>query len=181
MLKKIGSHIKQLRETSGLDQVQFGKSIGISQTSVSDLENGKYPPSKPILLAIENQYSISPSQILTGKNFSLDHLHKPAINIKEPSALSGSEIASLFPLTTFGDAVDKLRFIYESNNHILTAATLANLSAFEFSLKIINELSNIKDRLSYLEDVLDKHKPPKNTDERREAWIQIQNLSKGDL
>jgi transcriptional regulator with XRE-family HTH domain len=70
-LKKIGDRIRGIRNATGLNQPPFAKMIGISQSSISDLENGKYPPSMPILLAIQNQYSVSPDQILTGEGFDL--------------------------------------------------------------------------------------------------------------
>ena len=66
-LKKIGDRIESLQKSTGLNQVEFGKSIGISQSSVSDLVRGLYPPSNPILLAIQNRYSVTPEEILNGE------------------------------------------------------------------------------------------------------------------
>ena len=71
-LKKIGGRIKSLQFSTGLNQADFGKSIGISQSSVSDLIRGLYPPSNPTLLAIHDQYSVKPEEILTGEGFCLN-------------------------------------------------------------------------------------------------------------
>lgn len=74
-LNKIGGRIQSLQNSTGLSQTEFGKSIGISQSSVSDLVRGLYPPSDPVLLAIQNRYSLKPDEILTGKGFSLKKVH----------------------------------------------------------------------------------------------------------
>jgi len=184
-LKKIAARLRLLRKHVAPNQAEFAKSLGISANFVSDLERGRTGPSMTLLMLIESRYAVSPHQILTGEGFSTENIGKPRPiygpskqtqdPIAELNAAYNSELSTLFPLTTFGDAVDKLRFIYESKNHTLTAAILANLTAFEFSIKLINELSDIKNRLSRVESVLEEHKPPKETGERRKAWLQIRN------
>lgn len=55
------------RKAKGLTQKDFANDIGISQSSLSEIENGKFPPSLPIILAIAYRYSISEHWLLTGK------------------------------------------------------------------------------------------------------------------
>lgn len=50
-----------------LNQSQFANFLGISGNFVSNLELGKAPPTKPILLLIEIRWSISTDWILTGE------------------------------------------------------------------------------------------------------------------
>lgn len=66
-LRSVSERIRAIRVNSGLNQYQFGKSIGIAANSVSDLETGKKEPTETILIAIEYRYSINPGWILTGE------------------------------------------------------------------------------------------------------------------
>ena len=75
-LKKFGERLKSLRLSLNMSQRKFAKTIGISGNYISYLENGKSAPSRPILLAIKDQYLITPEQILTGKGFSLYNIKK---------------------------------------------------------------------------------------------------------
>ena len=73
-LKKIGGRIKQLRKSlgiKGMSQREFGKTIGISGNYLSNIETGQVEPKKPVLLAIQFHYSITPEQILTGEQKTL--------------------------------------------------------------------------------------------------------------
>ena len=75
-LKKFGERLKSLRLYLKMSQRNFAKTIGISGNYVSYLENGKSAPSKPVLLAIKDQYLITPEQILTGNGFCLNKVKK---------------------------------------------------------------------------------------------------------
>ncbi len=48
--------IKKIRKTTGYDQKTFGKMFGLSQQTISDLENGKKKPSKTLLAFLEYRY-----------------------------------------------------------------------------------------------------------------------------
>jgi len=166
--------LEKIKASEGIKWNEFAKRIGYTPPYISALISGsKTNPSDRFYKAVSHEFNVREEWLRNGAGSE----RKAYQTIEEPSASYGSELASLFPLTTFGDAVDKLRSIYESKNHTFTAAILANLSAFEFSIKLINELNDIKKRLSRVESVLEEHKPPKNTDERRKAWIEIQKYS----
>jgi len=104
-LKKIGERIRALWKSTDLNQTEFGKSIGISQSSVSDLVRGLYPPSKPTLLAIHNQYSVKPDAILTGEGFSPSKITYPSIK-NEIDSRPVYKIHNEFP--TPPDPVDQI-------------------------------------------------------------------------
>jgi len=154
-LKKIGERIREIRNATGLDQSPFGKTIGISQTSVSDLENGKYPPSRPILLAIENQYSVSPDQILTGKGFPSPFI----FHISEPEGEYKSQESQLLKMVS-----EVLRSEYG-------LALAANIHAFHSTIQkdrereelkkeiegLKKEMANLEERLSEINSDLVNH------------------------
>ncbi len=49
--------LKNLRKSKGYDQRKFGEILGLSQQSVSDLENGKKNPSKTLIAYLKYRYS----------------------------------------------------------------------------------------------------------------------------
>lgn len=63
----LGSRIMQIRKEKGLRQLDFAKSIGVSQNHVSQVESGLYEATKPLLIAIEHTYNIDREWLLTGK------------------------------------------------------------------------------------------------------------------
>ena len=66
-LKKFGERLKSLRLSLNMSQRKFAKTIGISGNYVSYLENGRATPSRPVLLAIKDQYLITPEEIFNGE------------------------------------------------------------------------------------------------------------------
>jgi len=63
----IGNRIKLVREHSGLKQNSFARSIGISQSYLSELLNNAKMPSQTILIAISLRYAINLNWLLTGE------------------------------------------------------------------------------------------------------------------
>ena len=55
----IGSRIKSLRQSMKLNQIEFAKTLGIKQSTLSSYENGVVSPSSDILLTIAENYHIS--------------------------------------------------------------------------------------------------------------------------
>lgn len=49
----IADWIKEIREAVGLDQVEFGKKFGVSQSSIARWESGEAVPEYPRLLALQ--------------------------------------------------------------------------------------------------------------------------------
>jgi len=79
-LKKIGYRIKTLRKLFGLNQAEFGKSIGISGNYLSEIELGKVEPSKPILIAIEYRYSINQNDLISGEKDDIFQVRRNGVS-----------------------------------------------------------------------------------------------------
>ncbi|MBS4068910.1 MAG: helix-turn-helix transcriptional regulator [Sulfurimonas sp.] len=62
----IGGRIKDYREGKNLKVAAFAALIGISQGSLSDIENGKTKPSAETLVKIVRNTDIDPGWLLTG-------------------------------------------------------------------------------------------------------------------
>lgn len=68
LLSDIGYRIKCIRKENNLNQVQFAKSIGISQGNLSEIEMGNSNPSAETLISIRTQYNVNLNWLLTGVN-----------------------------------------------------------------------------------------------------------------
>jgi transcriptional regulator with XRE-family HTH domain len=64
----IGDRIKQIRKINGLNQKEFANLIGISQGTLSDIENGKCNPSAETLLSLKMKYSVDINWLLLGNS-----------------------------------------------------------------------------------------------------------------
>lgn len=62
--------IKELRNSLGINQVEFGKKLGVTKQCVSNWENGSIQPSVDMLIKICKAFSIS-SDYLIGLNSEL--------------------------------------------------------------------------------------------------------------
>lgn len=165
-LKEIGSRIRLIRKTYGLNQAEFSESIGISSNYLSNLETGKFKPSMPILLAIKNRYSIIPKAILTGQEFT-DIGKTPYLNkIKEAVpeyGLQGLEERDWFRKT------------YEiiASKTIYSSALISNINAFHHTIQQNNEIKtlqkkydDLKARLEAVEKGLAKTPKAENTEKK---------------
>ena len=56
--------IKELRLGLGINQVEFGKRIGVSKQCVSNWENGNIQPSIDMLIRLANTFSVSTDYLL---------------------------------------------------------------------------------------------------------------------
>jgi len=64
-LKKIlGGNIRRIRKSHNLTQESFSEKIGIEPSSLSNIENGKTLPSTQTIVNIQQEFSISPNEIL---------------------------------------------------------------------------------------------------------------------
>ena len=70
---EIGSRIKKYREIRGLTQVQLSKMLGISNSRVSNWEQGINRPDADIIADICRVLNVSPSELL-GVHLSSDEL-----------------------------------------------------------------------------------------------------------
>jgi transcriptional regulator with XRE-family HTH domain len=63
----VGERFRHLRLSNGLNQVDFSKSIGISQGSLSEIEKGKTNPSIDTVIATSKAFGISTDWLLKGE------------------------------------------------------------------------------------------------------------------
>jgi len=62
----IGCRIKHIRKNLNINQVEFAKSIGVSQGTLSDIENNKFSPSVKTIECIMKEFDICSNWILVG-------------------------------------------------------------------------------------------------------------------
>ena len=56
--------IKELRQSLGINQIEFGNKIGVSKQCVSNWENGNIQPSIDMLVRISRTFSVSTDYLL---------------------------------------------------------------------------------------------------------------------
>ena len=56
--------IKELRNSLGVNQVEFGKRLGVSKQCISNWENGNIQPSIDMLIKISKTFSVSADYLL---------------------------------------------------------------------------------------------------------------------
>lgn len=66
----IGDRIKQIRKINDLNQIEFANTIGISQGTLSDIENERCNPSVETLLSLKKKYATDLNWLLSGKELS---------------------------------------------------------------------------------------------------------------
>ena len=64
MNEKVAQRIKEIRVENKLNQSNFGKSISVSQDTISLWEKGKSLPNTEFIIAICNKYKISADYLL---------------------------------------------------------------------------------------------------------------------
>jgi len=138
-LKLIGTRIKSIRESVNLNQDKFGESIGISQGAVSDIETGKIKPTKPILLAIQYRYSVSPKEILTGEGFSFKKIKYRSMKVElGPSSIHEYTEEISTPPDPMDQIINGFKQLFHDQNTKIE--------------KLSNLCKDISERLSSLEE-----------------------------
>jgi DNA-binding XRE family transcriptional regulator len=66
-VKTIGLRLKKARQSLSLSQVQLGKKIGLSKTTICDYEVGKTPPNFDFLFNLTHMFDINLEYIFTGE------------------------------------------------------------------------------------------------------------------
>lgn len=56
-MSTIGQRIQTIRKTNNLNQIKFANIIGISQGTLSELEQDKYRPALDIIIAIKENFN----------------------------------------------------------------------------------------------------------------------------
>lgn len=64
----LGERIKFVRKKNMLNQVEFAKIIGVSQGTLSELEQDKYKPSIETLISIYKDFSVDLEWLLVNSN-----------------------------------------------------------------------------------------------------------------
>jgi transcriptional regulator with XRE-family HTH domain len=67
-MSSIGLKIRNIRKQLGMNQVDFSKSIGISQGNLSEIELGNCKPSSDTLLAIREHFGTDLNWLLSNDN-----------------------------------------------------------------------------------------------------------------
>lgn len=66
-MQTIGERIKFIRKEKHITQKDVKATIGIGQSTLSDIENGKNTPSYDTILSLSKFFEVSPEWLLTGK------------------------------------------------------------------------------------------------------------------
>lgn len=66
-MQTIGERIKFIRKEKNITQKDIKATIGIGQSTLSDIENGKNAPSYDTILSLSKFFDVSPEWLLTGK------------------------------------------------------------------------------------------------------------------
>lgn len=79
----IGRRLAEFRESVGVTQVQLGEILGISQKTVSAIENNRQNITSEILLVLSEKYDLSSTWVLTGRGDMFISPEKNALLIQE--------------------------------------------------------------------------------------------------
>lgn len=64
---KIGERFKELRIKNELNQIEFAQRVGISQSTLSEIEKGKSKPSVETVVSTSNYFNVTTDWLLKGK------------------------------------------------------------------------------------------------------------------
>ncbi|NHN35323.1 helix-turn-helix transcriptional regulator [Paenibacillus agricola] len=106
MSLSMGERIRIIRKSNSLNQVEFSNFIGVSQGTLSELEQDKYKPSIDAILAIKDRFNTDIEWLIFGnKNTE----NKGIFNL----AIEGQELdlISLFRELTKNDKDEIVEFI----------------------------------------------------------------------
>lgn len=90
MKESIGQRIKAIRENQKLSTISFSKLLGISQPSLTALENNKSEPRSKTIIALYEKLGVDPLWLLLGKT---NHV------IQNPTSLKIGQIVDNLPET----------------------------------------------------------------------------------
>lgn len=105
-IQTIGRRIRTIRNMNKINQVDFSNRIGISQATLSELEQDKYKPSIETILSIVSEFAVDIEWILVGeKGFEDKAFGLISVNGKE------AELLLLFEKLKGADQEEILEFI----------------------------------------------------------------------
>lgn len=63
----MNNRIKQIRNSHGLTQIQFGERIGVKGNTITNYENNMRTPSEAVILSICREFDVNETWLRTGK------------------------------------------------------------------------------------------------------------------
>lgn len=63
----MNNRIKQIRNSQGLTQIQFGERIGVKGNTITNYENNMRTPSEAVILSICREFNVNETWLRTGK------------------------------------------------------------------------------------------------------------------
>ncbi|WP_082631916.1 helix-turn-helix domain-containing protein [Cytobacillus praedii] len=66
-MMKIGERFKSLRIKNNLKQIEFAQRVGISQSTLSEIEKGKSKPSVDTVVSTSNSFNVTTDWLLKGE------------------------------------------------------------------------------------------------------------------
>ncbi|WP_223192921.1 helix-turn-helix domain-containing protein [Paenibacillus sedimenti] len=85
-LSTLGERIRGIRKNNQLNQIEFANMIGVSQGTLSELEQDKYKPSVDILIVIQEKFKVGIEWLIIG---SAEDTYSINLNEKETKLISG--------------------------------------------------------------------------------------------
>lgn len=94
----LGDRIKEIRKQNQLSQTEFSNLIGVSQGTLSELEQNKYNPSLDTILAIIKGFNVNATRFLFGNKSQED---ENSTTVSELSQLDHILIQKFRKLSTY--------------------------------------------------------------------------------
>jgi len=137
---KPGERIREFRERKDIKQKRFAKELGVSQSYVSQIENGIRDPSREFLKKVNATFKMSVDYILTGTEVV------EAPDGIWPASIGGGEIPAYGSIPAKRERrllknspkrriIDNVIKILNSENDTVTKALKANIKAFLYALR----------------------------------------------
>ncbi|MNO42704.1 HTH-type transcriptional regulator Xre [compost metagenome] len=89
MISTIGERIRTVRKSNKLSQVEFANMVGVSQGTLSELEQDKYKPSLDTIIAMKEWFKIDMDWLIFGdENKETKNIFNLSIESQELNLLS---------------------------------------------------------------------------------------------
>lgn len=111
-IETLGGRIKKIRKLNEMNQVDFSSRVGISQATLSELEQDKYKPSVEIIISIVNEFQADLSWLVLGTTSS----NNKVIGVNEINGKE-SDLLMLFDKLKEVDQNEMIHFIKSKLNH----------------------------------------------------------------
>ncbi|MED1724754.1 helix-turn-helix transcriptional regulator [Brevibacillus parabrevis] len=104
----LGERIREIRKKNQMNQIEFSNQIGVSQGTLSELEQNKYNPSLETILAIITVFSINATWFLFGDEANEDSIieNSGELNMVENSLINKFRMLSTRDQTEIIDIIE---------------------------------------------------------------------------